>query len=101
MTPAPAEARAAAPDTQTPDALLEVIDAVAERRKNQRVLFEAPSPACYARAVDQALRRRDQQVLAGMPGLATRVRGSAVAGLAGLALSGGGVRSATFNIGVL
>jgi predicted acylesterase/phospholipase RssA len=100
-TSMPAVAPPVAPNTPSREALLEILDAVAERRQTQRTVFEAPSPACYARGVDQALRRRDQQVLAGLPTLETRVKGGPVAGLAGLALSGGGVRSASFNIGVL
>jgi predicted acylesterase/phospholipase RssA len=101
---APAAAEPADDDAPSREPLRDVIDAVAERRRDLCAVFEARSPACYARDVDQALRRRDQQVLADMPALLEREEGApetGLAGLAGLALSGGGVRSATFNIGVL
>ena len=77
------------------------LKAVKDRRAAFAQAFQAPSPSCFVRSIDRALQQRDaairQYFRAGDAPPATDV----LPGLAGLALSGGGVRSATFNLGVL
>jgi Patatin-like phospholipase len=86
--------------------------AVQARRMASAAFFLAPTPRCYVRSVDHALIQRDalvraylETVRAAAPDAEATEQAAApaapLAGWAGLALSGGGVRSATFNLGVL
>ncbi|MGA7979323.1 MAG: patatin-like phospholipase family protein, partial [Chromatiaceae bacterium] len=74
---------------------------VAARRSGSREAFLRPSPPCYVKSVDHALKARDQELKAYFDAVDAQGALAVPNGLAGLALSGGGVRSATFNLGVL
>ena len=75
--------------------------AVAARRSASKEAFLTPSPTCYVKSVDRALKARDQVLAKYFRAVDSHKPKLQDYGLAGLALSGGGVRSATFNLGVL
>lgn len=75
--------------------------AVRLRRLRCREAFLKRSQTCYVKSVDRALKARDQSIRKYFSAVKAKRNPDVHDGLAGLALSGGGVRSATFNLGVL
>jgi hypothetical protein len=75
--------------------------AIARRRGQARAAFLTPGPDCYVKTVDHALKGRDRLLGRFFRAADTQSAPQVPDGLAGLALSGGGVRSAAFNLGVL
>jgi len=74
---------------------------IKDRRKASRPAYETPSRTCYVKSIDRALKTRDRLLDRHYRLVDEHNAPDEPIGLAALALSGGGVRSATFNLGVL
>ncbi|HEX2826292.1 MAG TPA: patatin-like phospholipase family protein [Burkholderiales bacterium] len=83
---------------------------IEQRRIDLEAVVRERSPPCYVRAVDAALVRRDSELRAYLrerlaagrvPAQWPNAQVAPLPALSAVALSGGGVRSASFNLGVL
>ena len=82
---------------------------LAARRRRLEAVLKVRSPQCYVRGIDRALKDRDDELRAylrehtsvGAERSGDEGADATLPALAGIALSGGGVRSASFNLGVL